>query len=534
MTRAERQGLVALVMVTAVAFAPVLAMDFVWDDEILVLGNSLTHSWGTAMEFFRIGLWESTPIAEEVSAPYYRPLMGLSLTLDRTLWGFSAAGHHVHSLVWHLVCVVLVQRWLASMVPDVRASVAGAALFALHPLQAEVVAFVAARNDALALAGALGAVLLLAPRQPGARRLAAAFFCALGGLLAKESALLVPVLMALTDVGRGHRPRGLFRYGVLVAALGVGWRLRFLADLPGVVGTDVVGALRNLPEFLAIYADRLLVPWDLNPAAYHQGRSVPWWTLVPLTGCVALALWRGGRVAAVGLCWALAVWIPALLGVVLTGGLPNRYAYASLAGVGLALAASLPRDRRPWPAVGLVVLLAYLTTVHLPIWSSSRELWRHAFEVSPSSDTACGYFKALEALDDPEAPVLLQASLTMPPSPYCCLNASRYHVDRQQWSDAMKSGQHGLAVGCAPTPELLAPLALAEAVNCEWSLAEQHALGVGADPTGYSPLVLSAAALRRGDDTVLRTWENRGSGGSLALSAQVQLLLEGCAGQEVP
>ena len=89
-----RAGLVALVMVTAVAFAPVLAMDFVWDDEILVLGNSLTHSWGTAMEFFRIGLWESTPIAEEVSAPYYRPLMGLSLTLDRTLWGFSAAGQN--------------------------------------------------------------------------------------------------------------------------------------------------------------------------------------------------------------------------------------------------------------------------------------------------------------------------------------------------------------------------------------------------------------------------------------------------------
>ncbi len=108
-----------LLIVTVLLFAPLSMADFLWDDQILVTENLLTGDWHNLPEFFRIGLWESTPIAETDSA-YYRPMMLVDLWLDRQLFGLSPLAHHLHSLAWHLLCTWLLWRLLLLLAPGNR------------------------------------------------------------------------------------------------------------------------------------------------------------------------------------------------------------------------------------------------------------------------------------------------------------------------------------------------------------------------------------------------------------------------------
>ena len=158
-------------------------------------------------------------------------------------------------------------------------------------------------------------------------------------------------------------------------------------------------------------------------------------------------------------------------------------------------------------------------------WLSSTALWAHGWTVSPSPRTACGLFKEIE--HQPGADGWLERATTAPPAQYCCFSATSHYLDRGDLPGAYASGRRALEQGCEPTAELLAPLAIAEFVAGEWDLAEAHALAAQPDPTGLSPLVLSAAALRRGDDSVLRQWSARGPEGSAApLAEQVRWLLD--------
>ena len=141
----RRNGpLLILLLVTTLAYARLWGVGWSWDDEALILDNQVTDSLANIGEFFTRDLWGTTRL-EALKSGYYRPLFLLSLAVDRALFGLSATAAHVHSLLWHLLVVVALHGLIRKLVTP-AAAITAATLFALHPINAEVLALVAARN----------------------------------------------------------------------------------------------------------------------------------------------------------------------------------------------------------------------------------------------------------------------------------------------------------------------------------------------------------------------------------------------------
>ena len=122
----------ALALLTVAAYGALALAGFVWDDEPLVVRNTITGDWRNLPQMFTVDLWEVSSVG--INSGYFRPLMLMSLTVDRALWGLSAAGHHVHYVAWHLAATMSLLSLLKKAAPPWSA-LAGVTVFALHPIQ---------------------------------------------------------------------------------------------------------------------------------------------------------------------------------------------------------------------------------------------------------------------------------------------------------------------------------------------------------------------------------------------------------------
>jgi tetratricopeptide (TPR) repeat protein len=127
----------ALVFVTVLAFLPVWRAGFIWDDDVYVTDNPLL----TASDGLR-RIWFSLD-----SPSQYFPLTYTTFYLERLLWGFHPAGYHAVNLLLHAANALLVWRLLARL--RLPGAWLAAALFALHPVQVESVAWITERKNVL-------------------------------------------------------------------------------------------------------------------------------------------------------------------------------------------------------------------------------------------------------------------------------------------------------------------------------------------------------------------------------------------------
>lgn len=506
-------------------YLPGVSADFVFDDQVLVLKNGLTDSLRRAPEMFRVGLWESVPGLPGDGKEYYRPLMLLSLAVDRALGGFSPVVAHLQNLGWHLAAVGLLFRLLESTLGDRRAAVAGAALFAVHPAQVEAVQWISARNDPMAATFLLLSLSLLSDAERPAWRTAAGGLAALAALLCKESALASPLLLALICQARGRGWGDRAAYLSLLAATAVYAALRASAGAisPAIPLEKLPGAIGMISAF---YAERLLWTPGLPPLIkLAWAPPTPWWALGVLAALVGLALWRGGRLALIGLALAALTWAPSLGGLLVTAEPASRYLYLPLVGLGLTLGASLRgRDAAGPVALALLVALTATSARLLPRWRDDQTLWTSTLAMWPSPYAHGAYAKFLEERGELDQAAEHYRLATAPPRPYdhSCFNITAIHLKRGDPAAAVRDGQAALAAGCAPSPELLGPLSIALAATGDWEAAERAAAQVGPDPTGKAVLVRVAAAARRGD---LAPFDAVAGGSREALAQQVGWLL---------
>ena len=456
-------------------YLPGVSADFVFDDQVLVLKNGLTDSLSRVPEMFRVGLWESVPGLAGEGKEYYRPLMLVSLAVDRAIGGFSPVVAHLQSIGWHLAAVALLYRLLLRLTEDRSAAVAGAALFALHPVQVEAVQWISARNDPMA---AVFLLLSLGWLSEGERP-------------AWKSALLSPLLLAVLCQARGRGWGDRWAYLSLLVATGVYAGLRAMA---GAISPEI--PFQRLPGALgligSIYAERLLWTPGLPPIVnLAWAPAAPWWAFVALIALLGAALTLGRRLALLGLLLAGLTWEPA-----------SRYLYLPLVGLGLTLAASLKERRGSTViAAALLVLLTAASAALLPRWRDDETLWTTTLQMWPSPYAHGAYAKVLEGRGELDRAAEHYRAATAPPRPYehSCFNITAIHLKRGDPASAVRDGEAALAAGCAPSPELLGPLSLAQAATGDWQGAERSAAQVGADPTGTAVLVRVSAAARRGD-----------------------------------
>ncbi len=209
------------------------------DDRWLILEHPLLRAgWPGARELLFSGyvqplLGAETPIHE------WRPVLSLSFLLQRVTTGFAPLPLHAVNLALHVAVCLLVLEALRRRLPA-RAAAAGALVFAVLPVHAEVVAYLSSRSELLSALSVLGAWLLLgAPEKPSPRRIGLGAGVYLAGALSKEHALLFPLFLALADwTFAGRLPWSPERRRVhlalgLTAALALAGRALVLPELAG-------------------------------------------------------------------------------------------------------------------------------------------------------------------------------------------------------------------------------------------------------------------------------------------------------------
>jgi Tfp pilus assembly protein PilF len=351
------------------AYLPSLWNGFVWDD-LLYAGNTLA-----------------------AQGRYHRPLVFLSFELEHRLAGRSPSVAHAVNGVLHLVntALLMVAAQRAGLTPAV--ALAGAAIFALHPIQTEAVAYVSGRTDLLMTAGALLSVIaLLGSGSAAALRGVVAAAAGALAMLAKETGFALVVLspyVAFRRAGTWRERAWLAAPLILVATIlltlrpaatglaGAAWP--DLAQLAGAGWAAVsYGALLASPVDLQV--DRL-TPLPTTTMSIALG-------LFALAAVAVAALWGVRQRGPSGLwsAWTVAFYLPAanlfaIYPAIATRALfsPEHNLYAPLAGIGMLAALALQRvlrvasatARRRFAGFAVLLLLAWTA---LSAWRVTQ--WR--------------------------------------------------------------------------------------------------------------------------------------------------------------
>lgn len=361
--------------------------------------------WG-AFQFDDFGNVVRDPATSEFAALVarlgrgVRPLTRLSYFLDAQLFGLEAAGFLATNLALHVATSLLVFALAQRRIGD-AAALWAALFFALQPAHAEVVAYVSGRSTGLMAPLLLGGLLLW---ERGGR--VAAFACFALACLAKEVALVFPLLLGAWEITRPE-PRARVRRPLAIAAglalalgallLGLA-RYRTLLDFSLELRSPFENLLANgraIPAMLSLWAR----PWALSPdhAFPEQGSLAA--SLVGLLGvagalCAAFALRRRAPLLALALSWPLLALLPtnsliAKLDLVTEKPLYLAWfgpALALGAGASLLLAAAGRRRARGWVAAAVVALVCAFGAASLwraALWRDPVRLWQDAVAKAP-------------------------------------------------------------------------------------------------------------------------------------------------------
>jgi len=364
----------ALLVLVGLTYAPAFDNEFIYDDRVLILGESAQAAAADLSLVFTQQHYESLG--------YYRPLTRLTLALQTSVQGARPAPFHVFNVALMGLCAVLAYAFFRSSAFSIRRvpALIAAALVAVHPIAAQCVYPVTGRETLMAAMATVGAIHAFV--RPGrAWQLTALALFALA-LLCKEQAIVVPILFLLADLfgvsaaapGKGLGP-WVRRYAPVAAVLGAYLLFRpgGLSEASGhdlALFEDPTGPFKSLayaaqvtfapfgqlvyePSYAAWFSPlRLLVAAIVGSAlgvfAYRSRRTSGSRTL----------FWLGWFVVALG---------PTLNVVVQEARFAERYAYLSLFGV-VAIAATVAStfwtDRSAkWIVVAGLILVAGSATI---------------------------------------------------------------------------------------------------------------------------------------------------------------------------
>lgn len=392
-----------LVLLSVVVYLPALRCGFIWDDDLYVTQNSMLTDANGLQE-----IWFSTHTQSQ-----YFPLVYTTLRFERELWGLNPMGFHLVNILLHGLNAVLV--WMILLRLQVPGAWLAAAIFALHPVEVETVAWVAELKNVESLLFYLLALLAwIKFIEPAEQRRWSFYLLALASyvfaLFAKTTACTLPAAMVLVLWLRGlpiNRARIVQILPFVGIGLGMGlltvWWEKHLGDYKE--GFDVafnfVQRLLIAARALWFYAGKLIWPanltiiyplWRINTASLVQ--------YIPVAGCAAagIALWiwreRIGRGVIAGVIFFVAALSP-LLGFIVEGSfhytyVADHYQYNASIGLIAIFAACMSRWLAPsriWLPfqAALLLLLGVLTWRQCAPYHDLESLWRDTLAKNPDS-----------------------------------------------------------------------------------------------------------------------------------------------------
>jgi tetratricopeptide (TPR) repeat protein len=390
----------ALALGTCATFGAALSNDFVtYDDDVYVTGNPTVLGGLTA----RGVAWAFS----EFHSANWHPLTWLSHMLDVSLFDLAPAGHHATSVLLHAANAALLFLFLCRTTGRAAPAFVAAALFALHPLRVESVAWVSERKDVLS--GLFFFLVLLAWERHARMRTPGSYAAALGfygaGLLAKPMLVTLPLVLLVLErwpLRRVERwgPRIREKLPFFALAL-VSATVTLLAQRSGGTTSDLehlpLGMrLENAALACFAYLRQTVAPLDLACFYPHPGLRVggaplllP--SLAELAALAALTIVlvvRRKTLAPLAAGWAtFLIQLLPVIGIVQVGiqSHADRYTYLPsaflIAGVVFVLASIpgvLARRAGAVLAVAALAGCAVLTPRQVATWRDSVTLWENA------------------------------------------------------------------------------------------------------------------------------------------------------------
>lgn len=477
-----------LAVVTLALYNPVNRHPFAnYDDDRYVVNNPHVRQGLTADSF----TWALTA-TEQAN---WHPLTWMSHALDCSLFRLNPAGHHFTSILLHVVNVILLFLLLMWATGRLGPSLFVAALFALHPINVESVAWVAERKNVLC--SMFFFVTLWAygwyARKPDWKRYLAVAALFAAGLASKPMVITLPFVLLLLDYWPLARVRE--ANGEVSQTLPVFPRSRLaLEKLPLLAlsaasavitmqAQQAGGAVRTTAEVsfgariataiwaYAMYLWKMVWPARLAPLYPHPGDSLAAWQVLVAAAvlmAISVAVWRlrARRYLLAGWLWFLGTLVP-VIGLVQVGeaAMADRYAYIPLIGIFVMIAFGAAdwaeQKKFGWraalPAAAILVALALATHRQIGYWQSNYDLWSHTLAVTENNFVAENNLGGALILDrkEEEAHAHFEAAARINPrDPMSRSNLGIYFQKHGQMDEAV--AQYEAAIELTSDPGLLA------------------------------------------------------------------------------
>ncbi len=480
-----------LAAVTLVVYWPVMRCDFVnYDDPGYFTANNHVLAGLTPGNV----AWAFT--TGQISN--WHPLTWLSLMLDVDLFGQGPAGPHLTNLLFHAANTVLLFLLFRCLTGAVWRSALVAALFALHPLHVESVAWIAERKDVLSTFFgllSLGAWERYVEKSQVQSPKSKVFYgLALGcfalGLMSKPMLVTLPFLMLLLDwwplgrvSGAGCRVPGApvpasqpLTFGRLIlekipffVLSAISCVVTFIAQQRGgavvkLVRISMTDRVENAFISYARYLEKTFWPVALaNPYPYVA--HWPWgWVLFAVAlfvGLCVAAVWLGRKFpfGFTGWFWFVGTLVP-VIGLVQVGGqsMADRYSYLPLVGLFVILAWgggelwlqwSWPKPFIVLVAGLLLVVGAWQTRIQVGYWQNTEMLFQHALAVTQNNIIACnklGSFYSRQGRMTEAMDYYVRALQINPDDPDVLYDLGNAFAQRGDWDNAISSYRHALQV----------------------------------------------------------------------------------------
>lgn len=402
---------------TAAAYSGTLAYLFVHDDIDQIVNNPRVHSWRFVPGYFTSHIWSH--LSPQWGGVHYRPMFLLWLLINHTLFELHPLWWHLSTVIAHLAATLMVYLLVTKLTRNSLTAAVAAAVFGLHPVHIEAVAWVSGVAEPLLAVLIIGSFLCYLKREDKRRQsgwFAASLLLFAMALLTKETAIVFPVLIfAYEWIFRNEAPgRSRLESGVMGAIPFLVLTLIYLpvraSALKGMGASltplPLSTVLLTLPSVLWTYI-RLLV-WPIGLSAFYDvhyvtGPGVSTFVL-PLLAVIAIGialfLWsRTSRVVAFASVWLLVSIIPVLnLSALLKDEfIHDRYLYLPSVGFSIMVAVAIARldvsrarlfglpASQLVPAVAVIGLLGMATAWQHSFWANEFVLFQRGVEVAPSN-----------------------------------------------------------------------------------------------------------------------------------------------------
>ncbi len=310
---------IVLAVFILLAYINAFTMEFVWDDISQIRDNTYLDS-DHLKDFFLKDTGTVMSNGEE-STPYYRPLFVVSLFIDKLIWNKNPFGFHFTNILMHLEITILIYLLLLKLFKNTKTAMAASALFAIHPVHSEVVAYISARTHLVCSLFFVLAFYLYILWRREKKNYAGWFsiFSFIASLLSNEMAVTFPAVILFYEICFEQKNLKSILYPVLFFVLACLFVLGRFLILKNSSWTDIPLEYRVLTGVQVVekYLKLLILPVGLKPFYEIPLAKNPFSVTFIISALLmlfhivmAILFWKKKKSLLFGLCWIFFTLLP--------------------------------------------------------------------------------------------------------------------------------------------------------------------------------------------------------------------------------